>query len=155
MTRPRLIEAISWTLYDGHSFERSNTVLIADIADRQSLIKGLVVTHYYTNGHTTKVKICDLGEAYSTMTMSKEQLSENGNLCIFYGELFTIYGCIVDKVKSRINLEKGSATLSSGRDLLFPASTTVDAWKSHTNLTHPGKYFRPSKVKIMRPTSPK
>ena len=22
-------------------------------------------------------------------------------------------------------------------------------WKSHTNLTHPGKYFRPSKVKIM------
>lgn len=29
------------------------------------------------------------------------------------------------------------------------------AWKSHTNLTHPGKYFRPSKVKIMRPTSPK
>ena len=28
-------------------------------------------------------------------------------------------------------------------------------WKSHTNLTHPSKYFRPSKVKIMRPTSPK
>ena len=32
---------------------------------------------------------------------------------------------------------------------------TSDPWKSHTNLTHPGKYFRPSKVKIMRPTSPK
>ena len=31
----------------------------------------------------------------------------------------------------------------------------MDEWKSHTNLTHPGKYFRPSKVKIMRPTSPK
>ena len=31
----------------------------------------------------------------------------------------------------------------------------VQGWKSHTNLTHPGKYFRPSKVKIMRPTSPK
>ena len=30
-----------------------------------------------------------------------------------------------------------------------------ESWKSHTNLTHPGKYFRPSKVKIMRPTSPK
>ena len=30
-----------------------------------------------------------------------------------------------------------------------------NGWKSHTNLTHPGKYFRPSKVKIMRPTSPK
>ena len=33
--------------------------------------------------------------------------------------------------------------------------TFVGTWKSHTNLTHPGKYFRPSKVKIMRPTSPK
>ena len=31
----------------------------------------------------------------------------------------------------------------------------ISDWKSHTNLTHPGKYFRPSKVKIMRPTSPK
>ena len=31
----------------------------------------------------------------------------------------------------------------------------LHVWKSHTNLTHPGKYFRPSKVKIMRPTSPK
>ena len=31
----------------------------------------------------------------------------------------------------------------------------ITTWKSHTNLTHPGKYFRPSKVKIMRPTSPK
>ena len=30
-----------------------------------------------------------------------------------------------------------------------------NSWKSHTNLTHPGKYFTPSKVKIMRPTSPK
>ena len=34
-------------------------------------------------------------------------------------------------------------------------NTTSRLWKSHTNLTHPGKYFRPSKVKIMRPTSPK
>ena len=34
-------------------------------------------------------------------------------------------------------------------------NTFITAWKSHTNLTHPGKYFRHSKVKIMRPTSPK
>ena len=38
----------------------------------------------------------------------------------------------------------------------IPSILTVGvSWKSHTNLTHPGKYFRPSKVKIMRPTSPK
>lgn len=93
----------------------------------ESSIKGLVVTHYSTNLHTIKVKIGDLGEAYSTMAMSKEQLTENGNPCIFYGELFTIYGCVIDKVKSRTWLDKNSSTLSSGRDLLFPASTTVDA----------------------------
>lgn len=93
----------------------------------QSLIKGLVVTHYSTNPHTIKAKIRDLGEAYSTMSMSKEQLTANGNPCIFYGELFTIYGCVIDVVKSRTHIEKGLSTLSRGRDLLFPASTTVDA----------------------------
>ena len=61
------------------------------------------------------------------MVMSKEQLTNDGNLCVFYGELFTLYGCVIDKVKSRTSLEKVSSTLSHGRDLLFPASTTVDA----------------------------
>ena len=93
----------------------------------QSLIKGIVVTHYSTTPHTIKVKIRDLGEAYSTMVMSKEQLTNDGNLCVFYGELFTLYGCVIDEVKSKTSLEKVSSTLSHGRDLLFPASTTVDA----------------------------
>ena len=92
----------------------------------QSLIKGIIVTHYSTTAHTIKVKIRELGEAYSTMVMSKEQLTNDGNLCVFYGELFTLYGCVIDKVKSRTSLEKVSSTLSHGRDLLFPASTTVD-----------------------------
>ena len=42
----------------------------------------------------------------------------------------------------------------SEEDLRF-FHEAIRVWKSHTNLTHPGKYFRPSKVKIMRPTSPK
>lgn len=86
-----------------------------------------MVTHYSTNPHTIKAKIRDLGEAYSTMSMSKEQLTANGNLCIFYGELFTIYGCVIDEVKSKTHIKKEVSTLSRGRDLLFPASTTVDA----------------------------
>ncbi len=93
----------------------------------QSLIKGLIVNHYSTTPHTIKVKIQDLGEAYLTMVMSKEQLTNDGNPCIFYGELFTLYGCVIDEVKSRTSLEKASSTLSHGRDLLFPASTTVNA----------------------------
>jgi len=93
----------------------------------QSLIKGIVVSHYSTTAHIIKVRIRELGEAYSTMVMSKEQLTNDGNLCVFYGELFTLYGCVIDEVKSRTSLEKVSSTLSHGRDLLFPASTTVDA----------------------------
>lgn len=61
------------------------------------------------------------------MAMSKEQLTNEGNPCVFYGELFTLYSCVIDEVKSRTSLEKASSTLSHGRDLLFPASTTVDA----------------------------
>jgi len=93
----------------------------------QSLIKGIVVSHYSTTAHIIKVRIRELGEAYSTMVMSKEQLTNDGNLCVFYGELFTLYDCVIDEVKSRTSLEKVSSTLSHGRDLLFPASTTVDA----------------------------
>ena len=93
----------------------------------QSLIKVILVSHYSTTAHIIKVRIRELGEAYSTMVMSKEQLTNDGNLCVFYGELFTLYGCVIDEVKSRTSLEKVSSTLSHGRDLLFPASTTVDA----------------------------
>ena len=93
----------------------------------QSLIKGIVVSHYSTTAHIIKVRIRELGEVYSTMVMSKEQLTNDGNLCVFYGELFTLYDCVIDEVKSRTSLEKVSSTLSHGRDLLFPASTTVDA----------------------------
>lgn len=93
----------------------------------ETLIKGIIVTHYSTTAHSNKVKIQDLGEAYTTMAMSKEQLTNEGNPCVFYGELFTLYGCVIDEVKSRTSLDKASSTLSYGRDLLFPASTTVDA----------------------------
>ena len=46
--------------------------------------------------------------------------------------------------------EERAATVEISRN-----GVVIGRWKSHTNLTHPGKYFRPSKVKIMRPTSPK
>ena len=55
--------------------------------------------------------------------------------------LFTDYGLLA--------FDSISASIARGE------TTPTASWKSHTNLTHPGKYFRPSKVKIMRPTSPK
>ena len=64
-------------------------------------------------------------------------------------------GCMVSKdaditVAFRVELPELFTVTSTEYEAMHSAW-----WKSHTNLTHPGKYFRPSKVKIMRPTSPK
>ena len=74
-----------------------------------------------------ETRISELGKAFTTMNMSKEDLSEDGNECILYGELFTTYGCVIKDVKSKTNISTDRATKSRNNDLLFPASTTVDA----------------------------
>jgi len=93
----------------------------------ESLIKGIVETHYSQSECVNQVRISELGEPFSTMNMSKEDLSEEGNECILYGELFTTYGCVIKEVKSRTHISTDKATTSQSNDLLFPASTTVDA----------------------------
>ena len=85
------------------------------------------MVEHYNKTHKTKVKIKDLGKSYSVMNMSKEDLSETGNECIIYGELFTTYGCVATDIVSRTEKTIQSSTISTGYDLLFPASTTVDA----------------------------
>lgn len=62
------------------------------------------------------------------MSLSKENLSKNGKECILYGELFTTYGYIINEIKSRTMKDGAELTLSSSNDLLFPSSTTVDAY---------------------------
>jgi len=62
------------------------------------------------------------------MSLSKENLSETGAECILYGELFTTYGCVINEIKSRTAKDGNKLTLSSSNDLLFPSSTTVDAY---------------------------
>ena len=96
------------------------------IDNLQSLIKGLAKTHYDNCHRLYFVKIRNLGKSYTVMNLSKEQLSDCGQPCILYGELFTQYGPIIDEIVSKTNVT-GNLTLSSGQDLLFPSSTTVDA----------------------------
>ena len=85
------------------------------------------MVEHYNKSHKSKAKIKDLGRAYSVMNMSKEDLSETGNECIIYGELFTTYDCVATNIVSRTEKAIQSSTISTGNDLLFPASTTVDA----------------------------
>ena len=71
----------------------------------------------------------------------------------------------LDEIKKRIQVwhEQRAERIEADRQAALDAEAREavqvmefnSRWKSHTNLTHPGKYFRPSKVKIMRPTSPK
>ena len=93
----------------------------------ESLIRGIVETHYSQCECIKQVRISELGEPFTTMNMSKEDLSEEGNECILYGELFTTYGCVIKEVKSRTQISTDKATISRSNDMLFPASTTVDA----------------------------
>ena len=77
------------------------------------------------------------------------------------GEISVVAGLNADGSPKRIpaKAENAQSFLQFDRhgDVLdnFFKNFFRQCWKSHTNLTHPGKYFRPSKVKIMRPTSPK
>ena len=57
-----------------------------------------------------------------------------------------------EKFKLLFYLKRGTQDKNGKSPIMGRISA---GWKSHTNLTHPGKYFRPSKVKIMKPTSPK
>ena len=93
----------------------------------ESLIRGIVETHYSQCKCIKQVRISELGEPFTTMNMSKDDLSEEGNECILYGELFTTYGCVIKEVKSRTHISCEKASVSHNNDLLFPASTTVDA----------------------------
>ena len=85
-----------------------------------------MVSHFNNCKIKRTVAIKDLGKAYSVGNLSKDDLSESGKPCIIYGELFTTYGCVASEIQRRTD-KYSQATLSKAGDLLFPASTTVDA----------------------------
>ena len=91
----------------------------------ETLIKAILVEHYRKCNKTEQF-IHDIGEPFNVMNLSKDDLSKDGNPCIIYGELFTTYGCVIENVVSHTTKSPNS-TLSTKGDLLFPASTTVDA----------------------------
>ena len=92
----------------------------------ETLIKGIVVTHHRKYPYKQFVEISKLGKSFSVGVLSKEDLAEDGTPCILYGELFTTYNCVADVIESRTN-RTDNQVYSKGDELLFPASTTVDA----------------------------
>lgn len=72
-----------------------------------------------------EVTIADIGDYFSTDTLSYADLTEDGKYkCLLYGDLYTKYNEKIIGVKSRTNK---MVTKLAKNDILFPTSTTVDA----------------------------
>ena len=85
-----------------------------------------IMVEHYRKCNKSELYIYDIGEPFNVMNLSKDDLTKDGSPCIIYGELFTTYGCVIENVVSHTT-ESPNSTLSTKGDLLFPASTTVDA----------------------------
>ena len=90
------------------------------------LLRDAIMVEHYRKCNKSELCIYDIGEPFNVMNLSKDDLTKDGSPCIIYGELFTTYGCVIEKVVSHTTKSPNS-TLSTKGDLLFPASTTVDA----------------------------
>lgn len=74
------------------------------------------------DGAWTDVRLGEIGGSwFKGQPLSKNELSDDGqNKCIHYGELFTIYGAVIENVSSTTNVLRRIG--SKEGDLLFPAS---------------------------------
>ncbi|WP_459253739.1 restriction endonuclease subunit S [Mammaliicoccus sciuri] len=60
-------------------------------------------------------------------SLSKDKISNDGKYeCILYGEIYTTYAEKIESIVSRTNYYEG--ILSQKNDLIFPNSTTTNAW---------------------------
>lgn len=69
-----------------------------------------------------------LGSFLKGNGLSKADLSESGQECILYGELYTKYNEVISNVKSKTNIESKNAIMSKSNDVIIPSSgeTAID-----------------------------
>lgn len=72
--------------------------------------------------------------------VSKADVDPNGGIpCVRYGELYTTYGAVIDKVKSRTSLPAEMLVISKGNEVLIPASgETAEDIATASALLRPG-----------------
>lgn len=71
-----------------------------------------------------KVRFGDIGDYITTKPLSWSDITEDGDSCILYGQLYTDYGEVIQNIVSKTTLD---TTIAMKNDLLFPSSTTADA----------------------------
>lgn len=80
------------------------------------------------SGKWEEVSLGKLGDFTKGMALSKADISEEGDPCILYGELYTKYGPVINQVKSRTNSNQSKRVLGTKNDVLIPSSgeTAID-----------------------------
>ena len=117
--------------------EQSNIVEFLDKIEQRIETQIKIIENLYSqrkciflqlnnNYQHNKIKINELGPVSIANNLSKDDLVDDGRECILYGELFTKYDLYTMHVISKTNKTYHTIT-SSGNDLLFPTSTTVNA----------------------------
>lgn len=91
----------------------------------QQLLTGEVrVGEGNENGRWSTRKLGEIADLIKGSGLSKSALTNSGqNQCILYGELFTTYERIIDRVISATNSDEGVSSKSG--DVLMPGSTTT------------------------------
>ena len=81
------------------------------------------------SGEWKEERLDKIAELSKGIGISKEQLSEDGESCILYGELYTKYKSeIINKVISKTNIETSKLKRSKQNDVIIPCSgeTAID-----------------------------
>ena len=74
-------------------------------------------------GEWEEERLSDIADLYKGTGISKDQLSEEGEPCILYGELYTKYKSeTIEKVISKTNIENTKLVRSKANDVIIPCS---------------------------------
>lgn len=95
----------------------------------KELIPELRFPDFKNKGEWVKDILVNVASFSKGKGVSKKDIVSDGKLfCIRYGELYTIYNEVIDKVLSRTNLAEDELILSKGNEVIIPSSgeTQID-----------------------------
>ena len=74
-------------------------------------------------GEWEEERLADIADLYKGTSISKDQLSDNGEPCILYGELYTKYKSeTIREVISKTNIDNTKLVRSKANDVIIPCS---------------------------------
>ena len=97
--------------------------------DKKGLVPALRFPEFRGAGEWEHIKLGKIANFYKGKGISKADISPNGRQpCIRYGELYTVYGEVIDEVISKTDISSDVLFLSVAGDVIIPSSgeTKID-----------------------------